>query len=509
MFKHPFYSMKGVITTESTLASVLGLKVLESGGNAVDASIVASLTLAVTHPHLGGLGGDYFALVMDTNGRVHFINGSGWSPRKATIEKLLEMGFKEMPDIGVHSIVVPGMVDGLRVLWEKFGSIEWSKLVRLVEEYMRKGFPMSHSFASMLNTYKEALFKDEASRKTYFGKKEQYKEGDIFKWDGLMRALKIISEDPRSFYEGEIAEKMVNYLRAKGSLFDKDDFKDFKAEFSSPLKITIGKNVVYEMPPNTQGVTTLQLLELLEELPNKYDSKSRERVEHHLNLYKAVYTIRDEFIGDPFHMKVSADLLLDREFLKSYITKKMNNYHAKDGSDTTYYAAIDDSGMIVSGIQSLFTPFGALLTEPEFEITFNKRASSFNFIKGHPNSIGSRKRPLHTLSALIIESEGSTVAMGLSGAHYRPQLHAQIYENIYRFGMNPQEALEHPRFQWDPQKKYIEFEEGIRAEDIEIEKRKREYPSRIGVAAIAEIKSSKVRGAYSDIRGDGIAIGQA
>ena len=127
MFKHPFYTRKGVVASESPLATTLGVKILEMGGNAVDASIAVSFALSVTHPHLGGLGGDYFALMMNTNGEVTFVNGSGYAPKALSIQLMKTFGYEQMPNFGPLSAVIPGMVDGLRILWEKYGSIKWKK----------------------------------------------------------------------------------------------------------------------------------------------------------------------------------------------------------------------------------------------------------------------------------------------------------------------------------------------------------------------------------------------
>ncbi|AFH42180.1 gamma-glutamyltransferase family protein [Fervidicoccus fontis] len=513
MFKHPFYSKGGVVTSESAIATTIGVKVLDLGGNAIDASVATSLTLSVVLPHLGGIGGDFFALIADPSEKVHYISGSGWAPKRLSIEYMKSRGFNKMPNEGPHSIVVPGLVDGLRVMWEKFGTMEWKKLVSIVVDSLKDGFPISNSFASALNSSKEKLLEDPGSKKTYFSNKESYTAGDIFKYDGLINALILISQDPREFYEGPIAEKAVEYLNSLGGAFELSDFKEFKAHIGKPISIELGDNTIYEMPPNTQGITTLQLLKLLEYLGMSYNSTSRERVLSHLRLYEPIYAVRDAYIGDPEYMKTTVEELLSQEFLNNAIkSMKYRNTLSTQGSDTTFFSIIDESGYVVSGIQSLFTGWGSYVTEPTFEITFNKRASSFNLIDGHPNALGPRKRPFHTLSAMIIKGKERVMSLGLSGAHYRPQLHAQLYENIFRFKMNPQEALEHPRFVWDPENNLVEYEEGIdmpSANELNGKKIiKRGYPSRIGVAAIAEILENGVKAAYSDIRGDGSSGGQ-
>lgn len=504
MLRVPFYSLKGVVASETALASAVGVKILEMGGNAVDASVATSLMLSINIPHLGGLGGDFFALIKDPQGRITFINGSGYAPSEMTIEFISSAGLKEVPLEGPLSIVVPGMIDGLRVMWEKLGSLEWRKIVDLVINSLRNGFPASPSFATALNNFRDILLKDEGSKRTYYSNTHYYSPGQIIRFDGMIKALELIKEDPRQFYEGDIAIKISDYVRSKGGVISYEDMKNYKAEIGQPISLRLGDAVIYEMPPNTQGVTTLQLLKLLEEehtnKPNSID-----RLKTYVRMFKAVYRIRDSYVGDPRYMRVGVNELLSTDFLRSSISSHQES-RVSDG-DTTYFAVIDGEGTIVSGIQSLFYPFGSKVTEPTYGITLNSRASSFNTLSDHPNSLAPLKKPLHTLSAMLILTKDREMALGLSGGHFRPQLHAEIFQNIFKYKMNPQEAIEHPRFIWYPGTNIIEFEEGFEEGVIEEHTlRKVKYPARLGVAAIAEIIGS-VKAGYVDPRGDGLALG--
>lgn len=510
MFKHPFYSSDAVVSSETPYASLIGLKALLEGGNAVDAAVATSLALAITIPHLGGLGGDFFALVLNPNGNVSFINGSGYAPAGLTPDLIRSRGLSKVPQEGPLSAVVPGMIDGLRVMWESFGSLEWSKIVDLVINSLNRGFPLSNSLALALNNLKDVLLKDPGSRETYYKIKESYQVGDIIRFDNMIKTLKIIREDPRAFYEGDIALKLSEYVESVGGVLSYDDMRMYRAEVGMPVKIHLEGKDIYEMPPNTQGITTLHLLMLLSREESLKNSKSAERVLSYLKAFKIAYNIRDNLIGDLRYMRVSLEELLSERFLSEYLPKATKSTQVGGDGDTTYFTVIDADGYVVSGIQSLFYPFGSKVTEPNYGITLNCRASSFILSDNHPNSLAPRKKPLHTLSAMIVidTKNGRVLSLGLSGGHFRPQLHAEIYFNIFKYGLNTQEAIEHPRFVWHVGSDLIEFEEGFEEVKVEgVRTSKVKYPSRLGVAAAAEILPNKVRAAYSDIRGDGLPLG--
>ena len=511
MFKHPFYSLSGVVASEHPLASLLGSQILEKG-NAVDAAIVTSLTLAVTLPHLGGLGGDFFALIMDPNGKVHFIDGGGCAPSRLTLDLLYTLGYKSMPLHGPLSINVPGMIDGLRVMWERWGALEWRELVKKVIELVRRGIIVTHSLAISLKELYNELSLDPGSKSTYYSNGIPC-EGDVVAFKGLVNALELISDDPRNFYEGEIAESIVKYVKERGGVLELNDLKHYKASIGKAINIKYRGRVIYEMPPSTQGITTLHMLMLLEEYNLKTLSlTSPKRIKLLLDVAKIAYKIRDLYITDPRYMRVNVEYLLKKEFIRKvkHNTKDVSSggskYHVS-GGDTTFFAIVDREGWIIAGIQSLFYPFGSYVTEPKFNITLNSRASSFSLDKNHVNRLESLKKTLHTLSAMIIVDYGRVIALGLSGGHFRPLLHAQLVTNILDYGLNIQEAIEYPRFVWHLWSKKVDYEEGLNVEGISnYEFSKKPYPSRLGVAAAVEVKG-KVKAGYADVRGDGVAIG--
>jgi gamma-glutamyltranspeptidase/glutathione hydrolase len=495
------------VASEHPLASFIGSKVLESGGNAVDAAVAVSATLSVTLPHLGGLGGDFFALVMQPSGKVRFFNGSGYSPKKASLEDIRSLGYDEMPSDGPLSPVVPGMVDGLRMMWEALGTAEWKDLILPAAKIAKEGFVVTRSLSTAITSSIEKLSNDKGSRITYLAGGKPPREGDLIKFPGLSKALEEIAENPRSFYEGEIARKISEYVQKAGGLLDLEDFKEFKAVEGNPISISYKGLIVYEMPPNTQGITTLHILKMLEGYePVSGGSRSHERILKYLEVFLKAYAVRDMFVTDPARMQVSVEELLRMDLDVTNV--RYGNQFL--GGDTTFFSVIDSDGCVVAGIQSLFYPFGSFVTEPYYGITLNARASSFSLDPRNINRLEPRKRPLHTLSAMLVKDDarGEVKSIGLSGGHFRPQLHAEIFTNIVDYGMHPQEAIEHPRFVWHPGRKDVGLEEGYEMPSLEEYRFSlKPYPSRLGVAALTEVRSNGVRGAYCDIRGDGLPAG--
>ncbi|RLE53472.1 MAG: gamma-glutamyltransferase [Candidatus Methanomethylicota archaeon] len=508
-FRAPFYSTRGVVASEHSLASVVGMNVLRRGGNAVDACVATSFTLSVVLPHLSGLGGDFFAILRDPDGKIYVVNGSGWSPRRLTIDYMRELGFKSMPTHDVYSITIPGLVDGLYGLWRRFGSLDWSELVRPAIKIAGGGFPASRSLCRAIRVLSGKLIRDCGSRITYLGNGVP-SEGDIIAFKGLAEALKLIADDARNFYEGDIAVKIVDYLKSLDGVMDLDDFRSYHHEFQEPIKIDYRGRTVYEMPPNSQGVTTLHLIKLLEDFDfSGIDSKSIDRIKLFIEAAKIAYHVRDKFVSDPKFIAVTVDDLLSHKFIdnmKKMEVKDLNNASSGNG-DTTFYAIADGEGWLLSCIQSIFHNFGSYITEPTYNITLNCRAASFKLNDNHVNKLEPNKKPLHTLSAILLKDDSRWMAIGLSGGHYRPLLHVQLLNSIIDYGMHPQVAIEHPRFRWIPFSDKIEYELGYKGGSLSGFKLKTlNYPSRMGVAAMVELRE-KLKAGYTDIRGDGMAIG--
>ncbi len=512
MFRTPFISTADLVVSEHPIASVIGARILNSGGNAIDAAVATSFALSVLQPQLSGLGGDYFALIYKADeGRVYFINGSGYSSKTISADLLRSLGVKEISPNSPHSVTVPGMVDALHNMWGRFGALEWGELVRPAAGLAINGFPMYPSLVRAIESNYELLIRDEGSKTTYLT--SELGVGNVVKFKNLGRALELIAEDYRNFYEGDIAEALVNYLTSRGGFMDISDLRDYKSFWDKPIKTTYRDYQVFETPPNTQGITTLHLLRLLSDINvGGLGVLSYERIKTFFKYFKAAYLIRDRYVGDPRY--VSKDLLGD-EVIKE-LTAALDDVTPQRVrpavGDTTYYVVCDGDGNVVSGIQSVFYAFGSGITEPKYGITLNCRGCSFNLSRGDVNELAPRKYPFHTLSSTIILDRGNSLrwALGTSGGHYRPQIHVELITNLIDYGLDLQGAVELPRFLWDPSTNELVVEEGFEIPENHTHVKTVKYPSRLGVAAVLEIRSN-VRGrniklGASDIRGDGLAL---
>lgn len=484
--KPAFVSRRGAVASEHPFPSLIGLSVLERGGNAVDAAIAISFALAVSQPALNGLGGDFMAMIYNhDNGGVEFINGTGWAPSGLTKELIINKHGGTMPRYGPLSIVVPGMVGGVHALWQRHGSMEWGDLLRPAARLAETGLPVMPRLESALNSLRETYHDDETAR-TYLA--NRWERIDTRR---LGKAISGIAETGPSFFYEEVGEAITEYVNSMGGVFSISDFKDYAPEWREPLKAEYRGYTVFESPPNSQGLTTLVILRDVESrgLP----ANIKERIDVLLDIYRKAYSLRDEHVGDPRFVDVPIDRLL-----KSNAAGPNANNKILEG-DTTNFVVIDEAGNMVSAIQSLYHPFGSRITEPTYQITLNNRASDFKL--SGPNEVAPRKRPLHTLSSMIIEKSGEPMAaIGISGGHFRPQQHALLLMNLIDYGMDIVNAIDAPRFLWDGSGVFAE-------EGVDAPIRKIKYPGATGVAHAIQILGRE-RIAYADPRGDGLAVGQ-
>jgi len=484
--KPAFVSRKGVIASEHPFSSIAGLSILEKGGNAIDAAVATSFMLAVSQPALNGLGGDFMAMIYnEKSGKVEFINGSGWAPRQLTKELIIEKSGGNMPRYGPLSIVVPGMVMGAHSLWKQYGSMEWQDLLRPAVQAAMNGLPVSPRLELTIKGINESSHDNETTR-TYA----------VPRWgrinmQRLANTIQAIGENGPSFFYREVGRAITDYVNSMGGVFSYDDFTEYLPEWREPLSIEYRGVKVYESPPNSQGITTLLILKEIER--SNVALRGSSKVKEFIEIYKHAYSIRDSYIGDPKYVDIPINKILDE------VASSLSNMKRLQGGDTTNFVVADAEGNIVSAIQSLYHPFGSRITEPTYQVTLNNRASDFKM--SGPNELGPHKRPLHTLSSIIVEKSGKPMlALGISGGHFRPQQHAMLLTNIIDLGMDVVEAIDAPRFLWDGAEVFAE-------DGVDAEVRKIKYPGATGVAhAIQFINDEKV--GYADIRGDGVALGQ-
>ncbi|MGB9741098.1 MAG: gamma-glutamyltransferase family protein [Candidatus Bathyarchaeia archaeon] len=423
------------VTADHPLAVKVGLDILEDGGNAFDAAISVSAVLSVVQPQMSGPGGDGFILGF-INDEVIAYSSSGRSPSGFDAGKYLE----KKPTRGPLTVTIPGLVHLWGHLYEEYASMPLDKLLKPAIDLACNGFNAGWFLSNSSRSYEEELSGYEWRR--YF---KGVKLGDLIVNTEMARTLKLISSNGwREFYDGKLTEEMVSQLQNQGVDVSSDDFKEHRSVKVKPLKAEVYGRTLYELPPNAQGVSTLQLISALHELDmGEFTFGDKERIEAWSEPVEKVYKFRDEFLGDPTYMNVNVEDYVAYSSLEAFRNTKKHGENPASGGDTTFFI-VSDSKAFIGFIQSLFQPFGSGLIVGGFPV--QNRGAGFAKDRGLPNSPAPRKQPLHTLSILAVEDGDDKYIIGCVGGDIRPQLHLRVYENIFIYGMNPAEAVGAPRF---------------------------------------------------------------
>jgi len=471
---------------------------MQDGGNAFDAAAAASFVLSVVQPHLSGLGGDFFGLFYEgATGRVHCLNGSGWSPASSSLEKTLS-NHGHVPRFGHASVVVPGCVQGVYSMHKKFGRLPFAKTVARAIGLADGGFPVGTGVLVSLSRLKGEL--PPSVHRTFMPSGQVPSVGSVLRQRQLAVTLREIAErGADGFYRGRPAEAIIREMSSGGAEFDHSDFSSFTAEWCEPLRSTYRGTEVFEVPPNSMGATTLLILKLLEGADlSSLGANSGGRVAAMVEAARQAYGARDRELGDPRFSRFRLE-----DFLLS--GKESGNQARMDKADTTYFSVADEEGNLLSCIQSIFFNFGSRVFVEDGGFFLNNRGSAFS-IRG-PNRLEPRKRPLHTLSALILSKGGEPiVATGASGGEFRPQQHALFATNIVDYGMGVEQALDYPRFLWDGDEVIVEKGYGdLSGSGLKI--RQVGYPGPTGVAQGVQVLEKAVKG-VCDVRGEGFPAGE-
>jgi gamma-glutamyltranspeptidase/glutathione hydrolase len=488
------------VASEQPLASLAGYDVLRKGGNAFDAAVATSLALAVTFHPAGGLGGDFFGMFYEAkSGKVHCLMSSGWSPSGLTIDLVKSGTGGRIPLYGPLSCVIPGYVAGICEMHRKLGHSEFKEVAFASAELASKGFPAGEGICrSTAGAYKD--LPDEA-KSIFAPNGRPPTPGDWIKQERLGQVISEIAEGgPEAFYSGWPAERIRDTLDGLGVPTTTADLRDFKPEWVPPLKLDYGGTTVYEMPPNTMGATSLLILKLLSpDKLSKTGPASGERVQVTMEAALTAYARRDEMLGDPRFGKIDID-----EFMNVQAASGVRQARVGEG-DTTAFSVADADGNLVSGVQSLFHHFGSRVFVPECGVFLNNRGSGFSM--AGPNKVEPRKRPLHTLSSVLLEREGRPyLAIGTSGGDYRPLQHALFVTNLVDYKMPLEQAVGYPRFLWGGGNSLL-VEDGFeRAGKYDFDVQWLPMPGKTGVCQAVEI-SGRSRKAVCDVRGDGLPAG--
>jgi len=450
----------GIVATPQFLASQAGAKVLEAGGNAVDAAIAANATLGVTQPYVNGMGGDLFAIYYEAKtGKLYALNSSGWTPKGLTIDYLKSKGIDKLDPIGVHTITVPGCVAGWDALRERFGTMPFSKILAPAIYYAENGFVMPEW--SSRYWIGKTFLNQPGYQETYMPGGVRPGLGGVFKNPALGESLRQVAAHGRdAFYHGKLTELMVKFLNAQGGTHTLDDFEAFQPEWVEPISTTYRGWTVYELPPNGQGIAALSMLNIMEHFPlADYGHNSAAALHVMIEAKKLAYADMVRYVGDPRFTPIpvqemlSKDLAAERakliqmdkaacQVVASDIGQKLN----ARGSETIYMSTIDKDGNIVSLIQSNYGGYGTGMVAPGAGFSFHNRGAGFELTEGKPNSLAGHKRPLHTIIPAFMRKDDVAIGFGIMGGWNQAQAHAQFVANVVDFGMNVQSALEAARF---------------------------------------------------------------
>jgi gamma-glutamyltranspeptidase/glutathione hydrolase len=447
----------GMAATSQPLATATAIRVLQQGGNAVDAAIAANAVLGVVEPMSCGIGGDLFAIVWDAKTkRLYGLNASGRAPASASIDFFKARGLKEIPTFGPLSWSVPGCVDGWDQLRKRFGTRSWPELLAPAIEYAETGFPVSEIIAAGWLAAEPSLKAIPTSAQCYLPGGRAPKKGDVFRNPGLARSLRTIAQDGRdAFYRGPLAEAIVKYSQSAGGLFSVSDFAEHTSNFLDPVSTNYRGYEIWELPPNGQGIAVLQMLNLLEPFDLKSMGPQSAQALHLLiEAKKLAYEDRAKFYADPDFARLPVATLISKPYAARR-ARELNPDRANTApvpgnpmeADTIYMTVVDGSFNCVSLIQSIFHGFGSQHVPGDLGFALQNRGTLFALDPNHLNRLEPRKRPFHTIIPAFITKDGQPwLSFGLMGGDMQAQGHAQVIVDMIDFGMDVQEAGDAPRF---------------------------------------------------------------
>ena len=453
------YAKNGVVATSEGLASQAGLEILKKGGNAIDAAVATAAALTVVEPTSNGIGSDCFALVY-FNDELHGMNSSGYSSKNINIEEVKKRGFDQMPTSGVVPITVPGTPKGWARLIEKFGTMSLLDVLTPAIKLASEGFIISETvgyyFERAMRVYKERHIGEEYNHffKVFTKDGVSYKAGDFFKSEYHAETLREIgSTNSDSFYTGKLSKQIIRFMEKHNGFIDASDLAEFDCEFVKPISVNYKGYDICEIPPNGQGITALMALNLLKD--EEFIKSDIETLHKQIEAIKIAFSDTLKYVTDPKFMKVNPKFLLSDEYvklrkndIKDTATKQEPIDYKKAG--TVYLATADSDGNMVSFIQSNYMGFGSGIVIDETGIAMQNRGHTFSLDENHHNKLEARKRTFHTIIPGFIMKNGKALGpFGVMGGFMQPQGHLQVVMNMIDFNMDPQSALDSPRFRWD------------------------------------------------------------
>ncbi|MGG6310555.1 gamma-glutamyltransferase family protein [Paenibacillus macerans] len=485
--RHTVFAKKGMVATSQPLAAQAGLEILQKGGNAIDAAIAAAAAMTVVEPTSNGIGGDAFTLVW-AKGELHGLNASGPAPERLTAEAVKQLGHDRMPRLGLVPITVPGAPAAWAALAGKFGGLPLTETLKPAIRYAEEGYPLTPILGKGWSRAFQAYRKQEGPEfepwfQTFAPNGRAPAIGEMWSSRDHAETLRrIAATGARDFYEGELARRIEDFMVQHGGFLRRSDLAAYRPEWVKPVSANYRGYDVWEIPPNGQGMVALMALNIYERLePPQW--QSAETVHRQIEAMKLAFADGQAYITEPADMPVQAEDLLS----KAYAAGRAEDVHdtASDPvplelpkGGTVYLAAADEEGNMVSYIQSNYMGFGSGIVIPGTGIGLQNRGADFSLDERHPNFLKPGKRTYHTIIPGFLTKDGEAVGpFGVMGGYMQPQGHFQVIANTVDYLLNPQAALDAPRWQWIGGKKVHvepEFPSGLvqalqrKGHDIEV-----------------------------------------
>ncbi|PKR77881.1 gamma-glutamyltransferase [Halalkalibacillus sediminis] len=457
--RNAVYGRNGMVATSQPLAAQAGLDIMKKGGNAIDAAIATAAALTVVEPTSNGIGSDAFALVW-VDGKMHGLNASGSAPQSISVEKLKELGYEEMPTFGKVPVTVPGTPGAWAELSEKFGKLPFEELMEPAAKYAEDGYPVSPTLGfhweSAAKKFNQ-IFKDDIYKhwfETFTPNGHAPKIGEMWSSQGHADTLREIgATKAESFYRGKLAEKIDEFFKEHEGFLSKEDLAAYKPQWVDPIKVNYRGYDVWEIPPNGQGLIALIALNMLKD----YSFTEKDSVDTYhkqIEAMKLAFSDGLKYITQQDQMDVSVDDLLSQQY--SDERRKLIGEEALEPSagepprgGTVYLSTADGEGNMVSFIQSNYMGFGSGVVVPGTGIAMQNRGHTFSFDSDHANSLEPGKQTYHTIIPGFLSKGDQPVGpFGVMGGFMQPQGHAQVVMSTVDFHLNPQAALDAPRWQW-------------------------------------------------------------
>lgn len=454
------YGKKGMVATGNPLAAQAGLEILKKGGNAIDAAIAAATTLTVVEPTSNGIGGDAFALVWKGN-KLYGLNSSGPSPKGLSLEAVKGLGHKKMPEYGFIPVNVPGAPGAWAELSRRFGKLPLGLVMEPAINYAKEGFilqpTVGGAWKAAYKIYNRERHKGREFETWFdtFAPMGRWPEiGETVVLKDHARTLKTIAKTmAEDFYRGDLAQRIHDFSRQYGGFISGEDLKDYYPEWVDPISAEYKGYQVYEIPPNGHGITVLMALNILKEMElGPRDSFKSTHLQ--IEALKLAFADAQKYVADPKVMRIKTKELLSEEYARErraligdMAIEPKAGKPPKGG--TVYLCTADEEGNMVSYIQSNYLEFGSGLVVPGTGIALHNRGANFNLDEGSDNCVGGGKRPYHTIIPGFLTKGGKPVGpFGIMGGFMQPQAHLQVMISTIEYLMNPQEALDKPRWQW-------------------------------------------------------------